>query len=311
MATGFQTVRPTGGATPAYATQRAGNTGTWRGAGSVGGGTLGRAVQGAVGVRDALGIPSYQDLFKQFGSGEGGATVGGLYEDKEYGNRDTLKQGADFAKGELTGSKAGLVAQQSNINRARGAIRNPTNTAGFQNTMRLASERLNRATESERQQASEAASRRGFVGGYSGEQSDRDRLEAMGMVGAESAAKEREAQTALLGQETGLYGQELGQYGGQLDAYTKLLDSYGTTPTKSRASNLQGNPLLDLYGKLAGGSGFGDIFGTALRGAQYDDEATRTARGHQEARADQLRQRQQQQSDQRRLAGGSGSFRGY
>lgn len=222
------------------------------GSGRQGGGRTNRyAVEGAKAFKDALGLPSYEDILSKVG----GST-------REFGNADRASAGAGYLRGELDAGKEGLSRQQRNIAMARSGIRNPTKQAGFKSVMRLTNERLGHAQEQDRQAAAEAASRRGFVGGYSGERGEQERREAIATAGYEAAAAEREAQQALFGGEADLYGSLLGARGQQLGAYTDLTKTAAELPTK----------WLDAYsGLLSGIGGYGDIFGTAMKGAMFDE----------------------------------------
>lgn len=224
------------------------------GTAALGGGQTNRnAVQGALAYKNALGLPSFEDLLGKLGNGAG---------TKEFGNANLASTGADYLKGELENSKKGLAAQQANIQRARSGIVNPTKTAGFKNVMRLTNEREGNAAENDRRLAAEAASRRGFVGGYSGEANDQARRESLANAGYEAAGEERKAQQDLFGGEASLYGSELGQYGQQLGGYTDLTKSAAELPTK----------WLDSYSNLLGGLGnsYGDIFGTSSQNVRFD-----------------------------------------
>lgn len=210
------------------------------GANALGGGRTNRnATAGAKAFKDSLGLPDYEDLLGKLGGG--GST-------REFGNAGRAGEGADYFRKELD-------AQKGNINRARAGIRNPTGTAGFKAVMRLTNERLGNEAENDRRLGAEAASRRGYVGGYSGERLDQDRRERAATAGYEGAASEREAQQKLFEGETGLYGTQAG-------AYTDLTKTAAELPTK----------WLDSYSNLLGGlsGGFGDIFGTASRNVQFD-----------------------------------------
>jgi len=231
------------------------------------------ATKVALGYKNAMGLPNFQDLFKDLsGKGLGGATIGGLYDSTEYGNRDELKKGAGRAWGEVSDWKNRLAEGKAQLAKVRGGIENPTGTEGFKNVMRLTDARLNRASQASAQQAADAATRRGFVGGYNPGRTDRDRLEAMAMAGWEGADHERAAQMQQFQNESSVYGADVGGYKSAVDAWNGLINTYGTTPTKVQSSNLQANPMLDVYSKLLGGlsGGFGDIFGTSLRSVEFD-----------------------------------------
>lgn len=217
-----------------------------------------KATQAAKSYRDTLGLPSFQDLLGKVGSGVG---------TKEFGNAGAAGAGADFAKNELTGWKGNLGAQQNQLSVLRGNIANPTKTSGFKNVMRLTNERLGQATEAERRQSGEAAAKRGFVGGYNPEASDRNRLEALATAGYETAAGERKSQQDQFANEANVYGAQMGGYQSALGAYTDLTKTQAELPTK----------WLDSYASLLGGLGgsFGDIYGTALKGEMFDTENRR------------------------------------
>jgi hypothetical protein len=212
------------------------------------------AVRGAKTFKDALGLPDYEDILGKLGGGQG---------TREFGNAGRAGTAADEIKGRLDTTRGSLAEQQRNIAMARGGIRNPTRTSGFKNIMRLTNERLGQAAEGERRAAADAVSRRGYVGGYSGERNDIERREALATSGYEAAGKEREAQQALFGGEADLYGSMLGGYGQELGAYTDLTKTAAELPTK----------WLDAYsGLLSGlGGGYGDIFGTALKATMFDE----------------------------------------
>lgn len=219
-----------------------------------GGGITNRtATAGAKAFKDALGLPSYEDLLGKFGSGFG---------TREFGNAGAAGEGASYLKGEYEAGKKGLRAQQANLNAARRGIQNPTGTTGFKNVMRLTNERLGNAAENDRRLAAEAAARRGYVGGYSGERNDRDRLEALATAGYEAAGAEREAQQKLFGGEADLYGTMLAGQSPLLSGYTDLTRTQAELPTK----------WLDSYSNLLSGLGgqFGDIFGTASQNTRFD-----------------------------------------
>lgn len=272
---GLATVRPAAGNPYAPRYQGGAITNPFPGThpGGGGGGSTNRlAVEGAKNFRDTLGLPSYQDLLGKFGGGTG---------TREFGNAGAAGEGADFAKGELSKFRGDLHQSQSQLAAERSAIRNPTKTEGFRNVMRLTNERAGQAAEAERRQAAAAASRRGYVGGYSPGQTEQNRLEAVATAGYEAADKERAAQQALFNAEGDLYGKEMGGYSSALGAYTDLTKAYAELPTK----------YLDAYSNLLGGmGGYGDIFGTASRNVQFDvgNEREDTAQ-RRSARNDQIR----------------------
>lgn len=217
-----------------------------------------RATTAAKSFRDTLGLPSFQDILGRMGGSAG---------TKEFGNAGAAGEGAAFAKNELGNWKKDLRGERGQLDVLRGNIKNPTKTSGFQNVMRLTNERLGQASEAAQHQAADAASRRGYVGGYSPGATEKNRMEALATAGYETAAKEREAQQAQFGNEASLYGSELGGYQSALGSYTDLTKTAAELPTK----------WLDSYsGLLSGlGGGFGDIFGTALKGEMYDEENRR------------------------------------
>lgn len=220
-----------------------------------------KAIGAAKSYRDTLGLPSFQDLLGKLGSG--GST-------HEFGNAGAAGTGADFAKNELANWKGNLRGQQNQLSVLRGGIANPTKTSGFKNIMRLTNERLGEATENDRRLGAEAAAKRGFVGGYNPERSDRDRLEAVATAGYEAADKERAAGREQFANEASLYGSQMGGYNAALGAYTDLTKTQAELPTK----------WLDSYASLLGGLGgsFGDIYGTALKGEMFDEENRTTAK---------------------------------
>ena len=227
---------------------------TFGASGGPGGGRTNRyAVEGAKAFKTALGLPSYEDILKRFDDGIGS---------REFGNAGAAGEGAGYARGELERWRNDLTRQQGNVRSARLGVRNPTGTEGFKNIMRLTNERAGQAAEAERRQAAEAASRRGYVGGYAPGATEKNRAESVATAGYEAANAEREAQLALLGQEIDLTGTLRGGYDSALGSYTDLTKTFAELPTK----------YLDSYSRLLGGLGgnFGDIFGTASRNVQFD-----------------------------------------
>jgi hypothetical protein len=210
----------------------------------------------------------------------GGGTIGGLYDDKVYGNAGAAKEAANRAKTELGGWKKSLGAGKASLLALKGQIADPTQTEGFKNIMKLTGERMGQATESARQEAANAQSRRGYVGGYNPAATEQARLEAMGTTGLEANMAERKSLQDQYAAEGGVYGTDVGGYKSALDAYGNLTAAYATTPTKSQSSNLQANPLLDFYSKLLGGIGgnFGDIFGTSSKNVMFDTSNARSDR---------------------------------
>jgi len=241
-----------------------------------GGNTNMTATQGAVAYKNAMGLPSFQDLFDKLSGGAGGvgggSTIGGLYDDKVFGNAGAAKAGAHKAAAELSKWKGDLAKGKASLLALKGQIADPTQTEGFKNIMKLTGERMGQATESARQQAANAQSRRGYVGGYNPAVNEQARLEAMGITGLEANMAERKSLQDQYAAEGDVYGTDVGGYKSALDAYGNLTAAYATTPTKSQSSNLQANPLLDFYSKLLGGAGgsFGDIFGTSSRNVMFD-----------------------------------------
>lgn len=225
------------------------------------------AVRGAKAFRDQLGLPSYQDILGKLGNGPGS---------KEFGNAGAAGEGAAFAKGEIGNWKNALKGERGQLDVLRGNIKNPTKTEGFRNVMRLTNERLGQAAQTDQRQAAEAATRRGYVGGYSPGQTEVNRMDALASAGYEAADRERQAQQAQFGNEAGLYGSQLGGYNAALGAYTDLTKTQAELPTK----------WLDSYaGLLSGlGGGYGDIFGTALKGAMYDEDNRRSILGENRRR---------------------------
>lgn len=243
-------------------------------AGGGGGGRTNRlAVEGAKAYRDALGLPSWQDILGKFGGGPGTT---------EFGNAGAAGAGADVMRGELTDWKNQLAKQRGQLDVARGDIRNPTRTAGFRDTMRLTNERLGNAVENDRRLAAEAASRRGFVGGYNPEASDRNRLEALATAGYEATDTARKGALDQFNAEGNIYGTNLAGYNAALGGYGELTKTLAELPTK----------YLTAYSGLLGGlgGGFGDIFGTSSHNVMFDTE---------NERSDQARLRQNR-IDQRR-----------
>lgn len=249
--------------------------------GGAGGRTNVMATRGAKAFKDELGLPSFEDLLGKLGSG--GST-------REFGNAGRAGEGADYLRSELDKGRVGLTEQKAHIDRTRNDIRNPTGTEGFKNVMRLSNERLGNAAENDRRMAAEAASKRGYVGGYSGERGDQERREALATAGYEAAGAEREAQQALFGGEADLYGSMLGARGNELGAYTDLTKTAAELPTK----------WLDSYSNLLGGltGGFGDIFGTASKNVMFDTGT---------AREDAARNRRPIEDARRRLQSGQSS----
>jgi hypothetical protein len=225
-------------------------------AGRYGGQTLGRAVEGAVQYKNAMGLPSYADLFKQFG-GEG---------EQAWGNAGAAKEGADFARNELVNWRNAAEAQRQNVAAARQGVRNPTGTEGFKSVMRLNTERAAHAADAMNQQQAGAASRRGYAGGYNPARTEQSRLESLALAGNEAALAERTAQQGLMDTEADLYRTDVGGYGQGLDAYSSLLSTYAELPTK----------YMSAYANLLGAMpGYGDLFGTALKGAMFEEEPGR------------------------------------
>lgn len=221
---------------------------------ALGGGRTNRsAVEGAKLFKSSLGLPSYEDILKRFDDGIG---------TREYGNAGAAGEGAAFARGELDRWRKDFTRQQGRVGAARKGVRNPTGTEGFQNIMRLTNERAGQAAEAERRQAAEAASRRGYVGGYSPGAVEKSRAESVATAGYEAAQAEREAQLALMGQEIDLAGTIRGGYDSSLGAYTDLTKTLAELPTK----------YLDSYSRLLGGLGgdYGSIFGTASQNVRFD-----------------------------------------
>ena len=221
---------------------------------ALGGGRTNRsAVEGAKLYKSALGLPSYEDILKRFDDGIGS---------REYGNAGAAGEGAAFARGELDRWRGDFTRQQGNVGKARKGVQNPTGTEGFRNIMRLTNERAGQAAEAERRQAAEAASRRGYVGGYAPGRTEQARAESVATAGYEAAQAEREAQLALMGQEIDLAGTIRGGYDASLGAYTNLTKTLAELPTK----------YLDSYSRLLGGLGgdYGGIFGTASQNVRFD-----------------------------------------
>lgn len=216
-------------------------------------GVLDTAIAGAKKFKTELGLPSFQDLLGKIG--QGGSTV-------EYGNAGAAGTGAQFARGEIDRFRGDLAGQQAQLAARRRDIANPTGTAGFQNVMRLTNERLGRASEDADRRASEAASRRGYVGGYDPGQTEQARMEALATAGYETADRERAAQREQFASEADLYKAGLSGYNTAMGSYTDLTKTLAELPTK----------YLDSYARLLSGAGgdFGSIFGTALRGAEFD-----------------------------------------
>jgi len=252
MAWGFGNVQRPTGANP-FAPQR--------GTGSitnpypnapVGGGGGGRtnrlATEGATAYKKAMGLPDFQDLLSGLGGGS-----------KEFGNSGLAASGA-------ADMKAKLAAQEANLNRVRGDIRNPTGTEGFKSVMRLTNEELGNATENDRRHAAEAASRRGYVGGYSPDQAAQTTREQLALAGGKAAAGEREAQQNLFTGESSLYGN-------QLSSYTDLTKTAAELPSKWF------NSISGLLGGISGG--FGDIFHTSSGNVQFDTGNERQDTGRQ------------------------------
>lgn len=245
------------------------------------GGALNNAIAGAKKFKDTLGLPSYTDLLSQFGGGQG---------TREYGNAGAAGAGAAYARGDVDRFRGDLEAQKANLAAARAGVRNPTQTEGFQSISRLNSARLSRAAEETDRRANEAATRRGYVGGYDPGRTERDMLESLGTSNLEAAQDERKAQQDLFAGENSLYGNIMGGYGSALGAYTDLTKTQAELPTK----------YLDSYASLLGSlaPNFGSIFGTALEGAKFDQNREgslleqKYALGQREADAAEQRRRQ-------------------
>lgn len=277
---------------------RAGPGGAGAASGGGGGRTNRFAVEGAKAYRDALGLPSWEDILTKFGGGQGTT---------EYGNAGAAGAGADFAKGEvenwkteLAGQRGNLAKQRGNVNIARGAIAHPTRSSGFKDVMRLTNERVGNAVENDRRLAAEAAQKRGFVGGYNPERSDRDRLETIATAGYEAANQARAAaqdqfksEVGLLGAEGDIYRTGLEGYGTSLGAYTDLTKTMAELPTK----------YLTAYSSLLGGlgGGFGDIFRTSSNNVQFDT-------GNDREDAARLRQERKDMRDRLRNTPGAAGF---
>lgn len=214
---------------------------------------LNTAIAGAKRFKTELGLPSYQDIFDKIGGGFG---------TREFGNAGAAGTGASFARGEVDRFRGDMQAQQRALQEQRRLIANPTQSEGFKNVMSLHNSRLARASEDADRRANEAATRRGYVGGYNPASTERARLEALADAGYEAVAGERAALQQQFGNEADLYKAGLAGYGSALGAYTDLTKTYAELPTK----------YLDAYARLLGGAGdgFGSIFGTALAGAKFD-----------------------------------------
>lgn len=216
------------------------------------GNALQTAITGAKQFRDTLGLPSYADILKQMG---GPGSI-------EYGNAGAAATGANALHDELMNWRNNLESQRQNVLADRAAVQNPTGQQGFKDVMKLNSERLSSAAEDADRQAAEAAGRRGFVGGYNPARTEQNRLEELGQLGITAAQSEREAQQGLMNADTGFYSAEMPGYTASLGGYTDLTKTLAELPTK----------YLTAYSNLLGGiGGYGDIFGTALKGAMYDD----------------------------------------
>lgn len=296
---GFGNVKPSGAGVGPYVDPRTYDprvTAT-NGNRQYGGGDTNRtATAGAVAFKSAMGLPSFQDLFSKVGGPggiAGGGTVGGLYDDKVFGHAAAASAGAAKAASEMAGWKAAALKGKASLLALKGQIADPTQTAGFKNVMRLNSERLGQASEASRQAAADAASRRGYVGGYNPAATERARLEAIAMAGYEGVGQERKSLQDQYAAEGNVYGSDLGAYSAAMGAYKDLLSTYASIPTKSQSSNLQSNPMLDLYSKLLGGLGgsYGDIFGTASHNVQYDTQNTLNAQNRERAQRDEANSR--------------------
>lgn len=216
------------------------------------GNALDTAISGAKKFRDTLGLPSYADILKQMG---GPGSI-------EYGNAGAAGEGAKALHDELVNWRSQLESQRQNVLADRAAVQNPTQQQGFKDVMKLNSERLSAASDEADRQAAEAATRRGFVGGYNPNRTEQARLEQLGQLGITASQAEREAQQNLMNADTGFYSAEMPGYTASLGGYTDLTKTLAELPTK----------YLTAYSNLLGGvSGYGDIFGTALKGAMYDD----------------------------------------
>ena len=236
-----------------------------------GGNTNQQATAGAKAFKDTLGIPNFQDIMDKMGGGS-----------KEFGNGGLATGGAAFAKDELGNWKKNLSADRANMNKLRAGIRDPTQTAGFKNTMRLNNERLGAATEDARQADAEATSRRGYAGGYNPASTERSRLEAIAMAGYSGVNDERKALTDQFGNEAGVYGSDVAGYGHGLSAYTDLTKTAAELPTK----------WLDAYSRLLGGAGnFGDIFHTSSQNVQYDEDNRRSDKAQRDRDRKDMRDR--------------------
>jgi hypothetical protein len=263
------------------------------------------AVTGAKAYRDSLGLPSYESIFSKAGGGaktgppqsvkERTATTvarptgpqlletGGRYKDKVFGNAGEAKAAAAAAKGELGQWKAELAKGKAELAKLRGFIQDPTSSQGFKTVMAMAGERLGHATEAERQQQAEAQSRRGFVGGYNPESTERARLESIAMAGGQAVLDERAAQQQQFAMEGDVYGTDVGAYGTALDAATQAAMAAASIPTESWASDRQTtvNPEWGAYN-------------AALDRA---DERTRAEYARETANADRAQKAEQANAD--------------
>lgn len=213
----------------------------YSGAGS---GTVGSAARQARYAMDTMGVPSLGELLK------GGGGFGGI---TEFGNAGVAGQGAAFAKGELGDFK-------TQIGKARADYEHPTQSAGFQAGMGLATEKTAGAVADQARAAAEAAQRRGYAGGYDPRSADIDRMRALseaGFAGVKDARSEAQAQL----------GAELGGYSSALDAYKGLTQTQAELPTKMLSA------LAPYYSSILGSGS--DFFRSALSGVQGDEASAR------------------------------------
>ena len=184
-------------------------------------------------------------------TGSGVSEHGGRYQDKVYGNSQALLDAAKRAGVDLGTWNRSLKHDRSELDLLRAGIRDPTSTEGFRSVMNLTGEKLAHAAEAERQQQAEAASRRGYVGGYNPASTERARLEAIALASGEAAQSERAGLEGQFGRESTVYATDAGGSQHALGEYTHALETLGTTPTESWASDMSTSQSPEWQAYLA------------------------------------------------------------
>ena len=111
-------------------------------------------------------------------------------------------------------NREGIDETRRDVSTFREGFLNPTGTGSFRNVMNLAGERTAVAQEAAGRESRDAASRRGYTGGFedTARQAARDRMRAVATTGMEAAQQTQEA-----------YGE---QYKAALPAFTSLVGGY-------------------------------------------------------------------------------------